>query len=131
MPRVDAEACNAGARRRDVGLTLAVELLAALEPRRQQSVLLELAHEFRRHGTPVAELRELDLLLLLTNAVRAPPRTLCPGHLQLLANHPEREELVALESEYRLQPLDVVVGEQPVAAARPLRRQQALILEVA
>src|SRR5205823_11578337 len=43
---------------------------------------------------------------------------------------PERQELVALEAEDRLQPLDVLLAEQPVAATRPFRRKQPLILEV-
>ena len=50
---------------------------------------------------------------------------------QLLPDHAQRQELVALQAQDRLQPLDVVLAEEPVAAARALRRQQALILEVA
>src|SRR6185437_321513 len=41
-----------------------------------------------------------------------------------------RQELVALQSEDRLEPVDVLLREQPVAALRPLRRQQALIFEI-
>ena len=50
---------------------------------------------------------------------------------ELLADHAQRQELVALEAQDRLEPLDVVLAEEPVAALRALRRQQALVLEVA
>src|SRR2546423_551871 len=60
------------------------------------------------------------------------------GHLrvraagrQLLADHPQRQELVALEPEDRLQPLDVAGGIEPVAAGRSPRREQLLGLQVA
>jgi hypothetical protein len=49
---------------------------------------------------------------------------------ELLPDHPKRQELVALQPQDRLEPLDVLLAEQPVAAARALGRQQALILEV-
>src|SRR5919198_6201797 len=50
---------------------------------------------------------------------------------ELLADDAERQELVALQAQDRLQPLDVLLAEEPVAALRPPRREQALILEVA
>ena len=50
---------------------------------------------------------------------------------ELLPDHAQRQELVALQAQDRLEPLDVVLAEEPVAAARALRRQQALVLEVA
>src|SRR5919201_3584167 len=50
---------------------------------------------------------------------------------ELLADDAERQELVALQAQDRLQPLDVFLAEEPVAALRPPRREQALILEVA
>src|SRR5262249_42893707 len=40
-------------------------------------------------------------------------------------------ELVALQPEDRLERVDVVLGEQPVAALRPLGREEPLVLEVA
>ncbi len=63
----------------------------------------------------------------------APPRSVTrgTGAVELLANHAQRQELVALQLEDRRQPLDVGRREQPVAASRPARRDQALILEVA
>jgi len=49
--------------------------------------------------------------------------------VELRADHAQREELVPLEPQDRLKTLDVVLGEEPVAAGRPARRQQALALE--
>src|SRR4029079_11918881 len=49
----------------------------------------------------------------------------------LLAEHPQRQELVALQAQDRLEALDVVLAEEPVAALRASRREQALILQVA
>jgi hypothetical protein len=51
--------------------------------------------------------------------------------LELLADHAQRQELVALQAQDRAQPLDVLLCEQAIAAARPLRMQQPLLLEVA
>src|SRR5262249_3307881 len=60
-----------------------------------------------------------------------PPAFRRRGLLELLADHLERQELVALEPEDRLQPLELLLAEEPVAAARPGRRDEALALEVA
>src|SRR5206468_9984527 len=78
-----------------------------------------------------AELIELDRLLPIAGL----ERTLAPafvrrGRRELLANHAQRQELVPLQAENRLEPLDVLVAEHPVPALRPPRRQQSLILEV-
>ncbi len=48
----------------DVGVALAVEPVTALESRLQQAVLLQLARELRRDAGPLAELRQVDLVLL-------------------------------------------------------------------
>ena len=58
-------------------------------------------------------------------------RSFARARRELLADHAQRQELVALEAQDRLEPLDVVLAEQAVAALRALRRQQPLILEVA
>ena len=131
MTRVDAVAGDPGAGDRDVGLALAVEALAGLDPRRQQAVLLELAREVGRDTRPLAELGQVDLLLRSRGCRRSPSGSVRAGQLQLLADHAQRQELVALQPEDRLEPLDVGVREQPVAAARAARREQPLILEVA
>ncbi len=51
--------------------------------------------------------------------------------LELVADHPQRQEGVALQRQDAPQPLDVRLGEEAVAAARAMRLEQALILEVA
>ncbi len=50
---------------------------------------------------------------------------------ELLADHAQRQELVPLQPQDRLEPLDVLLAEEAVAAARALRREQPLVLEVA
>ena len=51
--------------------------------------------------------------------------------LELVADHAQRQELVALQAQDRAQALDVLLREEAVAAARALRVQQPLLLEVA
>ena len=131
---VDAEAREPPARRGDLRVALAVEALAALEPRLQQPELLELAREVAgrcRRGRRARRARARPRSS--PSPACAPPRRARRRRRrrELLADHPQRQELVALQAQDRLQPLDVVLAEQPVAAAGPLRRQQALILEVA
>src|SRR5207248_818588 len=50
---------------------------------------------------------------------------------QFLADHPQRQELVPLQAQNRLQAVDVVLGEEAVAALRALRRHESFALEVA
>ncbi len=50
---------------------------------------------------------------------------------QLLTDHRERQELVALQPQDRPQARDVGGGVEPVAAGRAPRRQQLLVLQVA
>ena len=50
---------------------------------------------------------------------------------ELLADHPQRQELVALHAQDRLQALDVGLAVEAVAARRAARHQKLLILEVA
>src|SRR4051794_3959847 len=50
---------------------------------------------------------------------------------QLLADDPQRQELVALEAQDRAEPGDVGGAVEPVAAGRPPRRQQLLVLQIA
>ena len=131
VPGVDPVPRDLGARERDVGVALAVEALAAFDPRREQAEVLELARELGRDARRGRTAR----------TCRSPPparagrrrgasRGRRSGH-ELLADHPQRQELVALQAQDRDQSLDIGLGEQPVAAARSARLQQALILEVA
>src|ERR1700752_5188366 len=117
---------------RDVGVALAVEPLAPLDARGEQAVLLERAGQRQVDAGALAQFAEIELQLPVaeTRWAAALPRRSGPRG-QLLANHAERQELVALQAQDRLQPLDVVLAEEPVAAARALRGQEALILEIA
>src|SRR5207302_1285512 len=103
-----------------------------LDARLEQAELLELLGELARDPGAAAELPDVELVL----AAREPHRTRAPpvlarGRRELLTDHAKREELVALEAQDRLQPLDVVLAEEPVAALRALRREEPLVLEVA
>src|SRR5205807_3405723 len=73
--------------------------------------------------------REVPLLVGERGALAAP--ALLDGGGELLPDDAERQELVALQAQDRLQPVDLVLAEQAVAAGRAPRRQQALVLQVA
>src|SRR5262245_33677318 len=99
-----------------------------------EAVVLELTHERGLSARPLTELVERDELLL-----EAPPDVACRRLLavappatrgrQLLADHAQRQELVPLQTQDRAEPLDVFLGEQPVAAVRAAQGQQPLLLE--
>ena len=63
MPCVDPVLREPAAGGGDLGVALAVEVLAALDPRREQSVLLERAREGRIDTGTVTELGEVELRL--------------------------------------------------------------------
>ena len=50
---------------------------------------------------------------------------------ELLADDPQRQELVALQAQDRAQPLHVAARVEAIAAGRAPRRQQLLVLQVA
>src|SRR4051794_4620890 len=133
VPRRDPITRELGAGGGHVGVRGAVELAVALLPRLEQAELLQLLRELGRDPGALAELAEAELLLLARERGRLPPaaRLGGGGRGQLLADPPERQELVSLQAEDRLEPLHVLVGVEPVAALRAPRREQALVLEVA
>jgi hypothetical protein len=96
--------------------------------RLDQAVLLELPDESGRRAGALAELAGVDLLFGVGERRGSPAalRLARSGRGQLLADDPQRQELVALEAQDRLQTLDVVLVEEAVAAFRALRLQQAL-----
>ena len=105
---------------------------AALDPRRQQPVLLERAGERLVDPGPFAELAEIELGLALAETrgvgrACGPRRRPSPAPCRLRAAAGTRPAAGAGSSPARPD----VFAEEPVAAARPLGRQQALILEVA
>ena len=74
---------------------------------------------------------ERRLLVVAEGGRRALTPCLRRAGRELLADDAQRQELVALQAQNRPQPLEVLVAEEPVAALGPLRREQALVLEVA
>src|SRR2546423_7172322 len=134
MPCRDPVARELRAGHRDVDVAGRIALLAPFSPRLEQAVVLELACQLRRDRSALAEPAQVELVVRFRDAPRRlPPAALLsrPGRRrELLADHPQRQELVPLKAQDRLQALDVVLAEEPVAALRAARRQQALILEV-
>jgi hypothetical protein len=126
---LNAVAGELQARGDDVNVPLRIPALAAVLGGREQPVVLEVSHEGGRRPGPLAQRVEVELLLGL--AETHPLTRLASRRRELLTNNAQRQELVALQPEDGLQPVDVVLGEEPVAALRPPRREQALILEVA
>ena len=133
VSRVDAEARQPRTGGSDVRLVLAVEALAAFDARDDQAELFELAYELRRDRGALAELGLVDLVFVAENADGAASRAVSrsAGAVELLANDTQRQELVALEPQDRGEALDVVGREEPIAATRAARRDEALVLEVA
>src|SRR5207244_12501544 len=113
MPRLDPVPGEARAGDSDVGVAFREELLAVLDPRLEQSELLEILGELGRDPRAPAQLAEVELVLAAADRERPPAAAvLARGRGQLLPDHPQRQELVALEPQDRLEPLDVLVAEQ-------------------
>jgi len=129
VPGLDPVARELEARGDDVRVTFRVAPPSPLLPRLEQPVVLEVAHERRRCSSALAERVEVELLLGLAEPGARPrlPARRC----KLLPDDAKREELVALEAEDRLQPVDVVLGEEPVATLRAPRGEQSLVFQVA
>src|SRR5262249_19150920 len=132
VPGVDPVLPELGTRRGDLDVGVGVALLSRLGARREQTELLELACELRRDARARTELVEGQVLVpLLEIGGAAAALRLGARRRELLADHAERQELVALEAEDRLEALDVLLVEEPVAALRPAGGEQPLVLEVA
>ena len=132
MPGRDAKARESRARRCDLDVVLGVSLRAARPARLQQPELVQLPAELERDLGALAEVLERDRLDGRAKRARlAALPFLRPGGVELLADHAQRQELVALQAQDRRETLDVVSGEQAIPTACPLRRDQALVLEVA
>ena len=105
---------------------LGVDALPPLDARLEQPELLELARALARDPGALAELVEVEAFLPRRRARSAGAGAACPRPArELLADHAQRQELVALQAQDRLEPLDVVLAEEPVAALRPPRRRGA------
>jgi hypothetical protein len=131
MARGDPELSEPAAGEGDVGVELRVTLLATLGARREQAELLELTGEPRVDARALAEPGQVELRLFLTQAC-TPAFAVTRGRRgKLLADDPQWQKLVSLEPQDRLEPLQVVLAEEPVAALCPTRCEQPLVLEVA
>src|SRR5919197_892103 len=132
VARRDAELREPRAGDRDIDVTLAVEPLALVRVGLQEPVVLELAGKLAADPGAPAEFPEIEVLLP-AEPERPRPLAVLPagGRGELLPDHPQRQELVALEPQDRLQPVDVLLAEEPVAALRAPQGEEALVLEVA
>src|SRR5581483_11297543 len=115
----------------DLGVGLRVDPLAAVDAGLEQAEVLELARAARLDPGPRAQRLQVEPFLGLAERRPAAATLLARTGRELFADHAQRQELVSLHPQDRLEPLDVVLAEEPVPALRPLRRQQPLILEVA
>src|SRR5262245_22490370 len=132
MAGVDAVPIELSADARDVRVRLGIALLGPRADATEQPVLVELLRELGRDARAAAELVEVDLLDRIAKPARPPPLAVGgSGSGELVADHAQRQELVALEPQDRLEPFEVMVGEEAVAATRPLRADQAFVLEEA
>ena len=132
VARRDPEARQPPARVRDLDVRLAVEPLAALDARREQAEVLELARELgripaRSHSSPRRP-RPRAPRARHGAACAAPSRS---GESSSWRITRSGRNSSRWSSRIRAQPLDVVLAEEPVAALRAPRRQQPLVLEVA
>ena len=97
---------------------LRVEALAAADRRRDEPVLLEVTGELAGDAGALAQLGEVDLRGTLSEIGLRPPSTgRGEPRRELVADDAQREELVALEPEDRLEPVDVVLAR--TAGSRP------------
>src|SRR5206468_8662287 len=129
VARCDPVVGKPAARERDVRLELCVALLPRLRARRQQPEFLQLAGEAPVDPGALAELLQVEFGLLGRQARSPAPLAIARGgRRKLLADHAQREKLVALQPQNRLQPLEVLFAEEPVAALRAPRGEQALVL---
>ena len=131
MARSDPVARERVTRDGDVDVGLGVETLPTLDARLEQAEVLELARAGGLDSGAVAERFQVEPFLGLTECSAPPPAFLARAGCEFLPDHAQRQELVALHAQDRLERVDVILGEEPVTTLRPLRRKQALILEVA
>src|SRR5262249_47967038 len=83
------------------------------------------------HPGTTAELVEVEMVLVAREPDRATrPSRLGPGRGELLLDHAEGQELVALKAQDGLQAFHVLIVEEPVAARSPAGGQQPLVLQV-
>src|SRR5262245_35711822 len=132
----DPEPSELGARLDDLPVGVAVDLRTLDLRGLNQAPVLEVLDQVRTDPGLVDELLERESRALAGigargAAKRGPLPSLLPGARgQLLANHPQRQELVPLHAENRPQALDVRLAVEPVSTGCPARREELLVLEV-
>src|SRR2546428_5885130 len=110
MARGDSEACKPAADRSDLGIRLGVEALPSRDARREEAVFLQLSGEAPVDPGPLAEGALVKLLIAVTKAAGAPPPPLGRRRLlELLPDHLQRQELVPLQAQVPLQPLEALL----------------------
>src|SRR6266511_3925732 len=133
VARADAEGRETGAGRGDLGVARCIPLLPPVPTGFEQAVLLQLANELRRPARALGELARVELLLRARQACGAlsPLRLRHRRRRQLLADHPERQELVTLEAQDRSQALVAVLDLARLDPAPVQERsvQAALVLD--
>jgi len=134
VPRCDAEARQVPASDHDLHVPFRIPVLSILDPRFEEPVILELAHKPCIGARPLAERAQVELGLgrAQTGVRPAAPLPLHrSGGVELLADDAERQELVPLESQDRLEAFHVLLGVEAVSPLRPTGGQEPLVLEVA
>ena len=134
VPRVDAEPRQLRADGRDVGVGLGVALVGAAAERREQPVVLELLARTRA-GSPARRQSSSKSIASTALAERRPAGAACarshPGAASSSRITRSGRNSSRWSRRIVTQALDVALAEQPVAAPRPLRAQQPLVLEEA
>jgi len=111
-------------------LALAAQAASKSELPKARQLATELLQRSPKSVEAADLLGEIELAASLPERGRPAGRPRRALGVERLADHPEREELVPLEPQDGLEPLDVLVGEEPIAAPGSPRPEQALILEV-
>ena len=148
----DAVARQLGDRADDLALRLVVVALGAAQLALDDPVVLELGDQPRLRARLLHHVLRASRARRAAGCEKVSRRSAAPGPRvagwaptaacvdlrlaaapggQLLADHPQRQELVALQPQDRAQARDVGGGVEPVAAGRAPRREQLLVLQVA
>src|SRR5215510_11652524 len=94
----------------DVGVELGEALLPGIDAWSEETEVLQLACETRVDSGALAQSVEVELSFVRVE--RTTPLTLpCSRRRELLPDDAKREELVALQAQDRLEPLDVLLAE--------------------
>src|SRR2546422_760895 len=112
MPRRDPEVREPAARERDLGVALRIEPLAPLDAWLEEAERLELPSEHRVDSRALAELVEVELALRVGKPGRSATLPFAArARCELVADYVQRQELIPLQAQDRLQALDVVLAE--------------------